>query len=168
MYSYNTFQFRLCTLQALNTHMWLWFYWTAAVAAAKSLQSCPTLCDPRDGSPSGSPVPGILQARNWSGLPFPSPVHESEKWKWSHSVVPNSLRPHGLQPTGVGCHCLLWHLYMATEKTIALTYRPLSAKWCLCFLVGCLGLSQLSFQGASGFSFHACSHCVVILEPKKI
>ena len=38
-------------------------YCTAAAAAAKSLQSCPTLCDPKDGSPSGSPVPGILQAR---------------------------------------------------------------------------------------------------------
>ena len=38
--------------------------WTTAVAAAaKSLQSCPTQCDPRDGSPPGSPVPGILQAR---------------------------------------------------------------------------------------------------------
>ena len=35
----------------------------SAAAAAKSLQSCPTLCDPIDGSPSGSPVPGILQAR---------------------------------------------------------------------------------------------------------
>ena len=35
----------------------------AAAAAAKSLQSCPTLCDPMDGSPPGSPVPGILQAR---------------------------------------------------------------------------------------------------------
>ena len=35
----------------------------AAAAAAKSLQSCPTLCDPRDGSPPGSTVPGILQAR---------------------------------------------------------------------------------------------------------
>ena len=51
----------------------------AAAAAAKMLQSCPTLCDPRDGSPPGSPVPGILQARIWSGLPFPSPMHESEK-----------------------------------------------------------------------------------------
>ena len=48
-------------------------------AAAKSLQSCPTLCDPIDGSPPGSSVPGILQARIWSGLPFPSPMHESEK-----------------------------------------------------------------------------------------
>ena len=44
---------------------------------AKSLQSCPTLCYPVDGSPPGSPVPGILQAR--SGLPFPSPMHESKK-----------------------------------------------------------------------------------------
>ena len=35
----------------------------AAAAAAKSLQSCLTLCDPRDGSPPGSPIPGILQAR---------------------------------------------------------------------------------------------------------
>ena len=65
-------------------------------AAAKSLQLCPTLCDPIDGSPPGSPIPAILQARTlewaaisffnqapqsmefsrqeyWSGLPFPSP-----------------------------------------------------------------------------------------------
>ena len=48
-------------------------------AAANSLQSCLTLCDPIDGSPPGSPTPGILQARTWSGLPFPSPMHESEK-----------------------------------------------------------------------------------------
>ena len=68
-----------------------------AAAASKSLQSCPTLCDHIDGSPPGSPVPGILQARTveWkkkkkeqeSGLPFPSPMHEYEKWKWSHSVM---------------------------------------------------------------------------------
>ena len=41
-------------------------------AAAKPLQSCPTLCDPIDGSPSGSPVPGILQARtlDWVAISF--------------------------------------------------------------------------------------------------
>ena len=39
-----------------------------AAAAAKSLQSCPTLCDPIDGSPPGSPVPGILQARTLEGV----------------------------------------------------------------------------------------------------
>ena len=44
-------------------------------AAAKSLQLCPTLCDPIDGSPPGYPIPGVLQARM---LPFPSPMCESE------------------------------------------------------------------------------------------
>ena len=45
-----------------------------AAAAAKSLQSCPTLCDPVDGSPRGSPVPGILQARTpeWVAISFSS------------------------------------------------------------------------------------------------
>ena len=42
-----------------------------AAATAKSLQLCPTLCDPIDGSPSGSPVPGILQARlEWLAISF--------------------------------------------------------------------------------------------------
>ena len=48
--------------------------WYSLYAAAKSLQSCLTLCDPIDGSPAGSPIPGILQARTLSGLPFPSPM----------------------------------------------------------------------------------------------
>ena len=69
---------------------------TEQVPAPKSLQSCPTLCNPIDGSPPDSPVPEILQAKHWSGLPFPSPVHESEKWKWSPSVVSGSVWPHGL------------------------------------------------------------------------
>ena len=45
---------------------------TSAAAAAKSLQSCPTLCDPIDGSPLGSPIPGILQARTleWVTISF--------------------------------------------------------------------------------------------------
>ena len=44
----------------------------SAAAAAKSLQSCPTLCDPIDGSPPGSAVPGILQARTleWAAISF--------------------------------------------------------------------------------------------------
>ena len=49
-----------------------WTIKKAAAAAAKSLQSCPTLCDPIDGSPSGSAVPGILQARTleWVAISF--------------------------------------------------------------------------------------------------
>ena len=51
-------------------------------AAAKSLQLCPTLCDPIDGSPPGSPVPGILQARTleWGAISF------SNAWKWKVKV----------------------------------------------------------------------------------
>ena len=47
---------------------------TVTAAAAKSLQSCPTLCNPRGGSPPGSPVPGILQARTleWVAISFSS------------------------------------------------------------------------------------------------
>ena len=52
---------------------------TAAAAAAKSLQSRPTLCNPTDGSPPGSPVPEILQARTLEWVAFPSPMQESEK-----------------------------------------------------------------------------------------
>ena len=53
-------------------------YSMAAAAAAKSLQSCQTLCDPINGSPPGSPVPGILQARTleWVAISF------SNAWKW--------------------------------------------------------------------------------------
>ena len=54
----------------------------AAAAAAKSLQSCLTLCDPIDGSPPGTPVPGILQARTleWVAISF------SYAWKWKVKV----------------------------------------------------------------------------------
>ena len=51
----------------------------AAAAAAKSLQSCTTLCNHIDGSPPGSPVLGFFRQEYWSGLPFPSPMYESEK-----------------------------------------------------------------------------------------
>ena len=74
-----------------------WFGWAAA--AAKSLQSCLTLCDPIDGSPPGSPVPGILQARTLEWVAIPSPMRESEKGKWSRSVESDPQRPHGLQPS---------------------------------------------------------------------
>ena len=67
------------------------------------------------------PSLGFSRQEHGSGLPFPSPMHESEKWKGSCSVMSDSSRPHGLQPTrllcpwdfpgkstGVGHHCLLW------------------------------------------------------------
>ena len=56
--------------------------WQHTAAAAKSLQSCPTLCDPIDGSPPGSLVPGILQARTLEWVAISS----SNAWKWKMKV----------------------------------------------------------------------------------
>jgi len=69
--------------------------WVFHAAAAKSLQSCPTLCNPIDGSPPGSPISGILQSwtLEWVAISF------SSAWKWSCSVVSDSVRPHRRQPT---------------------------------------------------------------------
>ena len=47
------------------------------------------------------PSLGFSRQEHWSGLPFHSPMHESEKWKWSRSVVSDPRRPHGLRPTGL-------------------------------------------------------------------
>ena len=65
-----------------HIHMYIHTYVTHAAAAAKSLRSCPTLCNTIDGSPPGSPVPGILQARTleWVATSF------SSAWKWKVKV----------------------------------------------------------------------------------
>ena len=99
-----------------------------STATAKSLQSCPTLCDPIDGSPPGSFVPGILQARTleWVAISF------SNAWKWKGKVKSLSrvrlLVTPGLQPTrllhpwdfpgkstGVGCH---WRQVRQSESEV--------------------------------------------------
>ena len=106
-------------MQAMNEHWEFWHvsnisrdlesssvrvvFLPIAAAAAKSLQSCPTVCDSIDGSPSGSPSLGFSRQEHWSGLPFPSPMQESEKWKGIRSVVSDSSRLHGLQPTRLLC-----------------------------------------------------------------
>ena len=79
----------------MSNTVWSVLYVESAAAAAKSLQSCPTLCDPIDSSLPGSSVPGILQGRTleWAAISF------SNAWKWSRSVVSDPQRPHGLQPT---------------------------------------------------------------------
>ena len=72
---------------------------------------------PERAAHQAPPSLGFSRQEHWSRLPFPSPMHESEKWKWSRSVVSDPQRPHELQPTGllhpwdfpgkstgVGCH----------------------------------------------------------------
>ena len=104
-----------------------------AAATAKSFQSCLTLCNPIDGSPPGSPVPGILQARTleWVAISF------SNAWKWkvkmkSLSHVRPSVTPwtaaHQAPPSmGVsrqeywsGCHFLLWTVSLNNDISAAL------------------------------------------------
>ena len=102
--------------------------YAAAAAAAKSLQSYPTLCDPRDGSPPGSPIPGILQARTLERVA----ISFSNAWKWEVKVKSLSrarllatpwtqpsrlLRPWGFpgKSTGVDCHCLLQNVKYTQE-----------------------------------------------------
>ena len=110
---------------------------TVSAAAAKSLESCQTLCDPIDGSPPGSPVPGILQARTleWVAISF------SSVWKWkvkekSLSRVRLLVTPwtaaHQAPPSmgfssGVGCHSCLY-TFTIQMRTIILN---LSMPWCV-------------------------------------
>ena len=84
------------------------------------------------------PSMGFSRQEHWSGLPFPSPMHEREKWKWSRSVMSDSSGPHGLQPTrllrpwdfpgkntGMGCHCLLRLMWEAASiVAFLLTFVP--------------------------------------------
>ena len=145
-----------------------------SLSSAKSPQSCPTLCDPMDGSP---PSLGFSRQEHWSGLPFPPPVHESEKWKWSRSVVSDSSRPHGLQPTrllcpwdspgkssGEGCHCLLrlsphlpfnFHMILSNVFVYNVNYKR------YIFIVGKLESTLNKTKKKCSFFFNLCNFKVV-------
>ena len=68
----------VCIYINIHTYMHIYIY---SAAAAKSLQLCPTQCSPIDSSPPGFSVPGFSWQEYWSGLPFPTPVHKSDKRK---------------------------------------------------------------------------------------
>ena len=70
------------SLFSLTKVIYVHYLWINAAAAAKSLQSCPTLCDPTDGSSPDSPIPGILQARTLEGVV----ISFSSAWKWKVKV----------------------------------------------------------------------------------
>ena len=85
--------------ELLDCSLSLWVCFCFAAAAAKSLQSCPTLSDPTDGSPPGSAVPGILQVRTleWVAISF------SSAWKWKVKVKSLS---HPTLHDPMDCHLL--------------------------------------------------------------
>ena len=105
-------------------------------AAAKSLQSCPTLCDPIDGSPPGSAIPGILQARTLEGVA----ISFSNAWKWKVKgkslsrvrLFANPWTAAYQAPLSMGfsrgeywsgCHCLLRTMHLAVVNWDAPTYK---------------------------------------------
>ena len=77
-------------------HHGTFFCWLPLVSHFSRVWLCAT---PKTAAHQAPPSLGLSRQEHWSGLPFPSPMNESEKWKWSRSVVSNSSRPHGLQPT---------------------------------------------------------------------
>ena len=91
--------------------------WMQAATTTKSLQSCPTLCDPIDSSPQALLSMGFSSQEYWSGLPFPSPMHECMLSRFSHVWLCDPMDSSPLGPicpwdspgknTGVGCHFLL-------------------------------------------------------------
>ena len=107
-----------------NSYYCMWFYFIHLYDCMLLLLSrfsrvwlCAT---PQTAAHQAPPSLGFSRQEYWSGLPYSSPMHKSEKSKWSRSVVSDSSRPQGLQPTrllcpwdfpgkstGVGCHCLL-------------------------------------------------------------
>ena len=101
----------------------------SSTVCVKSPQSCSILWTLWTVAHLAPLSTGFSRQGCWSGLPFPSPMHESEKSKWSHSVVSNSSRLHGLQPTRLlrpwdipgkstegGYHCLLQLMILGLEK----------------------------------------------------
>ena len=72
--------------------------------------------------------PSLIFSRqeHWSGLPFPSPMHESEKWKWSCSVMSDPKWPHGLQPTRL-LHP--WDFPARVPEWVAIAFSPFVYEW---------------------------------------
>ena len=98
--------YRVIVIICLNSMLLCCFsrVWLCATPSTEAHQAPPAL--------------EFSRQEHWSGLPFPSPVHQSEKWKWIRSIVSDSWQPHGLQSTrllcpldfpgkstGVGCQC---------------------------------------------------------------
>ena len=134
----------------------------AAAAAAKSLQSCRTLWDPIDGSPPGSPVPGILQARTLQWVA----ISVSNAWKWKVKMKLLSRVRLVATPwtaayrasmgfpdksTGVGCHCLLqstkWVFTKATVIIISWCTEGRSLWYNLNHTQSCASITSQSWSG---------------------
>ena len=134
------------------------------------------LCaSPETAAHQAPPSLGFSRQEPWSGLPFPSPMHESETWKWSRSVVSDSSRPHGLQHTrllrpwdspgkssGVVAIAFSWRMSWSSEL------QPSSVSWwalrelrkeensCHLAAIRCQPLPRLSPKEAQDVKYIGC------------
>ena len=118
---------------SLQIHSRIYTHWIyKPAAAAKSLQSCLTPCDPIDGSPPGCPIPGILQARTleWVAISF------SNAWEWSDGEVAQSCPtlhdPMDCSPPGSSIHGIFqargleWGAIAFSDISLITEYKKLS------------------------------------------
>ena len=159
----------VCWLKGMFSLNHIWFFvtlWTIALQAPLSM--------------------AFPRQEHWSGLPFPSPMHQSEKSKWSRSVVSDSLRPLGLQPTrllhpwdfpgkstGVGCHCLLcFSTLMASKPVISpmipsghcISHIQVQSKLAVIVGFSSFFITPKSITKSYGFYFPDASHCCEFLS----
>ena len=96
---------------------------------------------------------GFSRQEHWSGLPFPSPMHEGEKWKWSCSVASDSSRPHGLQPTR------LLHPWDFPGKNTRVGYMCIY----ICVIYNCLRIC-----GCFSYLIYLSIFCVIFIHHIKL
>ena len=107
---------------------------------------------PQMAAHQAPPSLGFSRQEHWSGLPFPSAMHESEKWKWSHSVVSDSSQPHGLQPTR------LLHPWDFPGKSIGVGRNRL-----LCRISDVIDISPVNLDSSLCFIQPGISHNVLCI-----
>ena len=93
----------LTSLWYLFTYLWLPIM-ACRILVPQSRTESQAHDDPIDGSLPGSPSLGFSRQEHWSGLPFPSPMHKSEKWKWSHLVMSTLSDPMDCSLPGSSIH----------------------------------------------------------------
>ena len=128
----------------------IWLFLMSAAAAAKSLQSCPTLCDPTDGSPPGSPVPGILQARTLEWVAISSSCVVILK-VWGDMYVPILSLGFSLVIPMFWVLFYYFLTYFLLVTILSLTVSTLRFLWIV------LLFFFLCFSEAEYFSFHLCN-----------
>ena len=138
-------------LQLLH-YSWILYCRAAREVFANHFSGVWLCATPETAAHQAPPSLGFSRQEHWSRLPFPSPMHESEKWKWSRLVVSDPQQPRGLQPTrllctwdfpgkstGVECHCLLqgkslemckwWFTFQIFQRWIWKMLETLDSPW---------------------------------------